>query len=131
MRRTRMTKQRAVILEVLRSSTAHPTADEIYGMVRTIMPRISLGTVYRNLDLLAGSGEILRLERAGAQRRFDGRQSPHHHVRCEICGTIGDIFVSMPMPDMDTARVCPGFVSIRGMEVEFTGICEACRHARA
>ncbi len=123
-----MTKQRAVILETLRESAAHLTADEVYRMVRKTMPRISLGTVYRNLDLLVGIGEILCLERAGAQKRFDGNPRPHYHVRCEKCGAIGDVFTSVPMPDMEAAQIYPAFAAIRGMEVGFTGICERCRH---
>ena len=61
---TRMTRQRMVILEELRKVKTHPTADELYAMVRTRMPRISLGTVYRNLDFLTESKEILKLESA-------------------------------------------------------------------
>ena len=68
---TRMTRQRMVILEELRKVKTHPTADELYAMVRTRMPRISLGTVYRNLDFLTESKEILKLESAGSIRRFD------------------------------------------------------------
>ena len=63
---TRMTRQRMVILEELRKVKTHPTADELYAMVRTRMPRISLGTVYRNLDFLTESKEILKLESAGS-----------------------------------------------------------------
>ena len=62
---TRMTRQRAVILEELRKVKTHPTADELYSIVRERLPRISLGTVYRNLDFLADTGEIRRLEAAG------------------------------------------------------------------
>ena len=67
---TRMTRQRMVILEELRKVKTHPTADELYAMVRTRMPRISLGTVYRNLDFLTESKEILKLESDGSIRRF-------------------------------------------------------------
>ena len=73
---TRMTRQRMVILEELRKVKTHPTADELYAMVRTRMPRISLGTVYRNLDFLTESKEILKLESAGSIRRFDGDTRP-------------------------------------------------------
>ena len=65
-----------VILEELRKVKTHPTADELYAMVRTRMPRISLGTVYRNLDFLTESKEILKLESAGSIRRFDGDTRP-------------------------------------------------------
>lgn len=126
MSQTRMTKQRAVILETLRAVTTHPTADEIYGMVREKMPRISLGTVYRNLDLLASSGEIKCLNRAGVQKRFDGDISHHLHVRCSSCGKVADIFSPIVLPDASPS--IPGF-SITNMEVAFIGVCDECRIA--
>lgn len=124
MSQTRMTKQRAIILEMLRSVDTHPTADEIYGMVREKMPRISLGTVYRNLELLTNSGEILRLDRAGAQKHFDGNTMPHQHVRCKSCGRIGDVMSPVPVPSIQDAAA-PGFI-IEALEMEFIGLCGAC-----
>jgi Fur family ferric uptake transcriptional regulator len=120
-----MTRQRALILEVLRGVASHPTADEIYGMVRAKMPRISLGPVYRNLDLLTNTGAILRLDRAGAQKRFDGDTSAHLHVRCKHCGRIGDVRAAPALPPFQ-ALAASGF-TIEHMEVEFTGVCDACR----
>ncbi|MEG6506043.1 Fur family transcriptional regulator [Nitratidesulfovibrio sp. 1201_IL3209] len=121
---TRMTKQRMVILEELRRVHSHPTADEIYGMVRQRLPRISLGTVYRNLDLLAESGDILKLESAGSQKRFDGNITPHQHVRCTQCGRVGDVMEPVRVPDITGARA-PGFIILSG-RVEFEGVCEGC-----
>lgn len=125
MSQTRMTRQRAIILETLRDVTTHPTADEIYGMVREKMPRISLGTVYRNLDLLAGSGAIRRLDKAGVQKHFDGNTMPHHHVRCRSCGRIGDVFLSVDIPNVEDAST-PEF-TVEDIELEFVGICGTCR----
>jgi len=68
----KMTKQRRVIVEELKKLKTHPTATLIYELVRKRLPRISLGTVYRNLDLLAEAGIIQKLETAGTQKRFDG-----------------------------------------------------------
>lgn len=124
MAQTRMTKQRAIILEALRSVTSHPTADEIYGMVRKKLPRISLGTVYRNLELLTNSGEILRLDRAGVQKRFDGNTMPHQHVRCKVCGRVGDAMGSVPVPNV--SEVSASGFTIHDVEVEFVGVCEQC-----
>jgi len=121
---TRMTKQRMVILEELRRVHTHPTADEIYGMVRQRLPRISLGTVYRNLDLLAESGDILKLESAGSQKRFDGNVTPHQHVRCAQCGRVGDVVEPVRVPDISAARA-PGFLILSG-RIEFEGVCEQC-----
>lgn len=126
---TRMTRQRAVILEELRKTTTHPTADELYGKVRERLPRISLGTVYRNLDFLADSGEIRRLEAAGTTKRFDGNMVDHQHVRCLCCGRIGDIMAPLPTPPVSGIHV-PGFAEVRGARIEFDGICEQCAAAQ-
>lgn len=122
---TRMTRQRAVILEELSKLTSHPTADELYNIVRTRLPRISLGTVYRNLDFLADSGQVLRLEVAGSTKRFDGNIAPHQHVRCVCCGKVADVFPPFPVPGTEGVSV-PGFAEITGARIEFDGLCEHC-----
>ena len=124
-RQTRTTKQRTVILKKLRETAIHPTADEIYSMTRENLPRISLGTVYRNLELLTRQGEIHCLENGGFQKRFDGNMTPHHHVRCVQCGRIGDVEVSMSEPDISQASA-HGF-TITGAEITFEGICDRCK----
>lgn len=129
MSQTRMTKQRMVILDELRKVKSHPTADELYTMVRTRLPRISLGTVYRNLDLLADAGEILKLEAAGTQKRFDGNTMHHQHVRCVHCGAIGDVHTTINLPNIVDV-VAEGF-QIHGARIEFDGICAQCAEAAA
>lgn len=121
---TRMTRQRAVILEELRKVTSHPTADELYGLVRGRLPRISLGTVYRNLDFLTETGEILKLEAAGSTKRFDGNTAWHQHVRCTHCGRIGDVMTPRTPPGIDGLHA-EGF-AITGARVEYDGVCERC-----
>ena len=91
----RLTNQRQVILEELRNVKTHPTASELYDMVRQRLPRIGLGTVYRNLELLADCGIINKLETGGEQKRFDGNPGPHYHIRCTTCGRVDDI--DMPL----------------------------------
>ena len=125
MSQTRMTRQRSIILETLRNVATHPSADELYGMVRKKMPKISLGTVYRNLDLLVGGGSVRLLERAGMQKRFDGDLSPHTHVRCECCGRVGDVFSPITVTPVQQDAV-PGFTLHRA-EVEFVGVCDTCK----
>ena len=119
----RMTKQRRIILDELRKVTSHPTADELYEIVRRRLPRISLGTVYRNLEVLSENGEVLKLESAGSQKRFDGDVSDHCHVRCVRCGKVGDVMGSVPMPS--TRVDAPGFTVTRA-SVEFYGVCDEC-----
>ena len=120
----RITRQRVIILEELRKVRSHPTADELYHMVRQRLPRISLGTVYRNLDMLAEQGEILKIESAGNSKRFDGIAAPHQHVRCIRCGRVADILPPLPLPDT-SAITLPDFYIVAA-RLEFDGLCEAC-----
>ena len=76
----RMTRQREIILQELRKVTSHPSADEIYLMVRKVMPKISIGTVYRNLELLFQRGLVAKIEISGSQMRFDGNPQKHYHI---------------------------------------------------
>jgi len=85
-RNLRMTHQRKVILEEMKKLEGHPTADEVYVRVRERLPRISLGTVYRNLDVLAASGLIRKIEPDFPQMRFDRNTHEHYHVTCMQCG---------------------------------------------
>jgi len=122
---TRNTRQRTVILTALREVHTHPTADEIFAMTRETLPHISLGTVYRNLDLLARHGEILCLENGSTQKRFDGNLLPHHHVRCTKCGKVADVNFSLPIPDICSLSV-DGFTLTR-INILFEGICNKCK----
>ena len=127
---SRMTKQRKVILEELRRVTSHPTAEEIYLMVRERMPHVSLGTVYRNLDVLAASGEILQLNSGGSVRRFDGLNAPHCHVRCLNCGRVGDVELEHA-PSLAAIRAQAAGFSILSSKLEFEGICAHCSANRS
>lgn len=122
----RNTPQREVILEELRNLTSHPTAVGLYEIVRRRLPRISLGTVYRNLELLAEMGAIQKLDLAGSQARFDGNVDRHHHVRCTGCGRVDDVSGA----PLDLARAkyndCSGY-ELLGYRLEFVGICPGCR----
>lgn len=118
-----MTRQRSVVLEELRKVKSHPTADELHAIVRRRLPRISLGTVYRNLEYLLAAGSISRLESSGSMR-FDGDVSSHQHVRCVFCGRIADIApVSIPGPGDDSVD---SFAFIVGARVVFDGVCRQC-----
>ncbi len=125
MQSTRMTKQRALILDELRKTASHPTADEIYAVVRAKMPHISLGTVYRNLELLAEGKDVLKLEYAGFQKRFDGNTYPHAHVRCERCGRVADVMGEIPAQSLPDNVTAPGF-KINSARLEFFGLCKDC-----
>lgn len=122
----RNTLQRQVILEELRKHRDHPTASQLYEVVRKRLPKISLGTVYRNLDLLSQIGMVQRLEYAGTEARFDGVIDHHYHIRCTRCGKIDDIhdFPANVVKE-DVGRIA-GY-QILGHRLEYLGICPACQ----
>jgi Fur family ferric uptake transcriptional regulator len=125
----RMTHQRQVILEEVMKNLDHPTADEIYERVRKRLPRISMGTVYRNLDILASSGVISKLEPGLPQMRFDGKTKDHYHITCMRCGKIEDAYIE---PLDDTLQNLEGALGhltkygIFGHKLEFLGLCKLC-----
>ena len=121
----RMTRQRQIILDELSKVKTHPTADEIYRMVRQKIPNISLGTVYRNLEIMAGEGLILKLEAAGSQKRFDADTSNHYHLRCVRCGSVIDLKME---PIEAIKKAIEGFndCKIMNYKLEFTGVCKKC-----
>lgn len=122
---TRTTRQRSIILEELQSVTSHPTADELYQMVRRRLPRISLGTVYRNLDLLAAQRRILRLEAAGHQMRFDATTEEHQHIRCVQCGRVADVRMDQPPAPLQEIAQATQYRVLR-RRVNFDGVCPDC-----
>jgi Fur family transcriptional regulator, ferric uptake regulator len=125
-RKQRMTPQRKRILDELCSRCDHPTAEEIYGAVRKALPRISLGTVYRNLDVLVRKGEVTRIECAGEQARFDADTRTHYHVKCVSCGRVDDVEAEPPEEMLLPGAQAPGY-AITGVRVEYTGVCASCR----
>ncbi|RUM50328.1 MAG: transcriptional repressor [Hydrogenothermus sp.] len=86
----RNTQQRNIIYDIVASTNTHPTADWIYEQAKKQIPNISLGTVYRNLKVLVEEGKILEIN-DGKVSRFDANISPHHHFKCENCGSLYDI----------------------------------------
>ncbi|MCX5752928.1 MAG: transcriptional repressor [Candidatus Krumholzibacteria bacterium] len=123
----RRTKQREVILDELVKLRTHPSADELYGRVKKRLPRISLGTVYRNLEILSREGIIRRLETAGSQRRFDGDTGDHQHIRCVSCGCIDDLAAGADRARCDALVAKGTGYRVLGRRVEYLGICPSCR----
>jgi Fe2+ or Zn2+ uptake regulation protein len=121
----RMTRQRKVILEELRKVNTHPSADELYEIVRKRLPRISLGTVYRNLEILSESGNIRKIEPGCSLKRFDGNPSEHCHIRCVSCGRVVDAPMTHDL-EIDLEQVNSTDFKIIGHKLEFLGLCPQC-----
>ena len=121
----RNTRQRQVVLEELRKLTSHPTAAQLYEITRARLPKISMGTVYRNLELLAQNVVIQKLQISGSEARFDGNPERHYHVRCVRCERVDDVH------DLPDDFVKGEVKSLSGYEIlecrlDFVGICPAC-----
>ena len=125
----RNTRQRKLVLDAVRQSYNHPTADEIYNVVRAQDDKISRGTVYRNLNLLADAGEILSIKTPGGSR-FDRTIEPHAHIICTSCSRVIDV----PLPGAPEPQLCALAQSVTdaqvlGCSITFTGLCKACQQA--
>lgn len=122
----RETPQRELILSVVRSTMDHPTAEWVYRQARRLMPRLSLGTVYRNLNWLAAHGLIREVHTAGQPARFDGNTGQHYHIRCLGCGRVNDLPMSVdPRLEEEAGRAMN--YRILGHQVEVQGLCPLCR----
>ncbi|MBQ5951267.1 MAG: transcriptional repressor [Lachnospiraceae bacterium] len=117
-----------MILDAVRGRCDHPTADDIYLELRARDPRISRGTVYRNLKRMAQTGEIGLVQTSPAER-FDLRTDPHSHLRCCLCGRVWDAPVPYREEDDRMAEETTGF-SVRGHSTVFEGVCADCRKAQ-
>ena len=117
--------QRDIILKIVMDSCDHPTADTIYTRVQNIIPNISLGTVYRNLNALADNGYINRIGVPNNQDRFDKTISNHHHIRCVLCNSVKDIFFDINKDFCDKIELETDY-KILSHDLVFEGICPNC-----
>lgn len=123
--KSRNTRQRTVILEILRESRDHPSAETIYHVARKALPNISLGTVYRNLNFLQVQGLAREIRPAGeSSSRFEGNCLPHAHFYCTECRTMIDLPIpaSLREPLWDRAEI--GTVSF--LDLQVVGTCAGC-----
>ena len=119
-----MTRQRKVILEELRKLAEHPTAEELYEIVKQKLPRISLGTVYRNLEVLSELGKIQKIELSGSIMRFDWQTEKHYHIRCINCDRVDNAPIEF-MKNMENVLGSTDY-KITGHRLEFLGLCPVC-----
>lgn len=125
MKRQRNTRQRQIVLEIVRAKRGHLSAEQVYLAARETHPTISRGTVYRNLNLLAEGGEIRHVNLPGVDR-FDWRQERHYHLLCTGCGKVCD--VPMPYhPDFDRDIAEKTGYQIDLHRTVFEGLCPDCR----
>jgi Fur family ferric uptake transcriptional regulator len=122
----RRSEQRTVVLSVVRSTMDHPTAAWVYEQARLKLPRIGLGTVYRNLKRLAEEGLVREIRGGPGPSRFDGNTGRHYHIRCLGCGRVNDLPISVTSRVEEKAAKAMNFL-VLGHEIEVQGLCPQCR----
>ena len=120
----RYSRQRELIFEALRHTKEHPTAEMLYRWLKPENPCLSLGTVYRNLNLLAEEGAITRMP--FPVERYDADTHPHPHFCCDECGSVYDIDLPYDPSVDEKARQASGH-DVTGHQVTFHGVCAQCR----
>ncbi len=121
----KFSRQRESIKEYLANTKEHPTADTVYAHVREQYPNISLGTVYRNLNLLVEQGEAVKVVCGDGYDHFDATCTPHYHVICKECKCVEDL----ELPNIDHIDVLAQASfegKIESHSVYFSGICAKC-----
>lgn len=121
----RMTKQRDLILKALQSVKNHPSAEEIYLMVKKKIPNISFGTVYRNLRILKEQGLLIELNYGKNFSRFDGRIENHYHFSCVNCGNVLDLDEKVRC-ELNKKIAAETGLHVLYHRLEFYGLCKKC-----
>ena len=121
----RSTRQRSIILKVLKDTDTHPTAGWIFEKVKQHCSNISLGTIYRNLNLLKDKGIIRELKFGKTTARYDANIEAHHHIFCLECRKLEDVNCSVH-PELTKAVEEENGYTIVSHQLEFSGICPEC-----
>ena len=117
----RKSNQKDLILDIINHSTSHYTAYEIYERCQIVLPNISLGTVYRNLNKMVLNNEIERIKTEEGYDRYDNKIKTHHHFICDKCQKIEDVFetIVLNLNDYDN--------EVTSYSIMFHGICKDCK----
>lgn len=118
-------KKRAAILEALRSTDTHPSAEMLYARLKGEFPDLSLGTVYRNLAMFVADGDAISVGTVAGQERYDADTTPHAHFVCTICGSVTDVCSpNLAGIEHEVEQEIGGVVTSRSLS--FTGTCARC-----
>jgi Fe2+ or Zn2+ uptake regulation protein len=120
------TRQRAAVFEYLNRVTHHPTAEEVFLAIKPAVPKISLATVYKNLEALVACGAAAKLTYGDAAARYEVRRDHHYHARCLKCGSITDLEPAAGAEWLQQISPQPGF-EITDYRLELLGYCRYCR----
>jgi len=125
----RFTDQRAAVYRYLRSTTSHPTAEDVCREVQANVAEISLATVYKSLEALVGCGLAIRLAYGDASARYDACTDPHYHALCERCDSLIDVPGEVEMAAVTALAERTAHFQVTGVRLELTGLCSECRQS--
>jgi len=121
-------RQRELVLDILKKSYSHPTANEVFAIAREIDKNISLGTVYRNLDLLCEDKIIEKISTPLGKDRYDFKKSKHSHAICEKCGMVFDFLTHAHIDKIKEEVLVQTDLEISQDGIRITGICKKCKN---
>ena len=127
----RQTRQLTAVEAVVRAAHDHPSAEEVHRRVRQTLPRVSLGTVYRNLQKLAADQRLRVVQIAGRGARYDGMLETHDHFLCDACGTVADVAVPRRARAPRSRELQRAGYLVRSQTVTLCGLCPACSRREA
>jgi Fe2+ or Zn2+ uptake regulation protein len=126
LRNSGLTKQRRAVLQVIRKSDGHLTANEVFEQARRLLPGISFATVYNSLRYLKNEGLISEIRFGADSARYDRTLERHDHAICNRCGKLVDLKLSIPDGLVKEAAKRSKFEA-RSIELTLRGLCPACR----
>lgn len=126
----RYSHQRERIYRAVCESDEHPTANMVYESLRTEMPKLSLGTVYRNLNQLSDAGRLKKIPLPDGGCRFDKTTKSHSHIVCEHCGQVADVMLPVLEP-LERAVEKETAFQLRSYDVVLRGLCSGCKETGA
>jgi Fur family peroxide stress response transcriptional regulator len=126
----KVTHQRMAVYSMLAATEAHPTPEDVYSAIRTQLPSLSLGTVYKILDQFHKHGFLRKVSTEGHVARYDANMGAHHHLVCAGCGMIQDVQVEQPLPALGSVPEARDF-AVTSYDILFHGLCKDCQAKRS
>ena len=124
--RSKRFRKRDAILAYLQHTDQHPSAETVYANLKTQIPDLSLGTVYRNISLFKQQGLIVSLGTVGGVERYDGNIDPHVHFVCTECGTVSDLHALHVPEELNAAAAREAGALVDHCHLTFHGRCHDC-----
>jgi Fur family peroxide stress response transcriptional regulator len=121
-----LTPQRLAIYEALAGDDSHPSAADVYNRIKPALPSLSLGTVYRTLELFERQGLVARVHVAGDEARFDAHLDDHQHLVCVRCRRVID-FQDPRLQRLPVPKGLPGGFRVLSQRLHLLGLCRACQ----